>query len=106
MSHSLVDNAADASQITEAKRLQRRAIRQETSDLRDVADTPHGERYLKRELDAAGVFRTSFSTDPLQMAYAEGRRNGGLRLLALLVEAHPQAAARILTSALTPETPE
>jgi hypothetical protein len=103
---ALVDNAADPGQVQNAKNVTKRKQRQETVDLRDVSNTPAGERLCERLISDFGLFRTSFSTDPLQMAYDEGRRNAGLKFLALLTEANPPIAARILTRALTPETPE
>lgn len=43
---------------------------------------PRGRRIVWRALERAGVFRTSYSSDALAMAFAEGARNEGLRLLA------------------------
>jgi len=43
-----------------------------------------GRRILWRLLDRAGVFRLSFNTNAMAMAFAEGNRNEGLRYLALI----------------------
>lgn len=41
-----------------------------------------GRRIVWRQLSAAGVFNTTFDIQAMQMAFAEGRRSEGLRLLA------------------------
>ena len=41
-----------------------------------------GRRIVWRFLDRAGVFRLSFNTNAMTMAFAEGNRNEGLRILA------------------------
>jgi ribosomal protein L18 len=56
--------------------------RQEQADLSSVMATEAGRRVVHRLLERAGVNRSSFSTNAMQMAFAEGARNEGLRLLA------------------------
>lgn len=53
-------------------------------DIRVVMASEAGRRICWSLLTGAGVFRTSFSTDAVQMAFNEGRRNEGLKLLTLL----------------------
>ena len=60
------------------------AERTELADLTWLMDGKRGRRIVWRLLDSAGVFRLSFSPDALQMAFAEGCRNEGLRLLKLI----------------------
>lgn len=62
----------------------------EDSDLKWLMGSRRGRRVVWRILDRAGVFRLSFSTDPLAMAFAEGSRNSGLRMLAQLHELCPK----------------
>lgn len=59
-----------------------RALR--TEDVRQLLGCAWGRRFLWRLLDEAGVWASSFSVEPLAMAYAEGRRSVGLALLAEL----------------------
>lgn len=56
----------------------------EESDLKWLMGSKRGRRIVWRALDRAGVFRLSFNTNAMQMAFAEGNRNEGLRTLALI----------------------
>lgn len=47
-----------------------------------MMNDPRGRRIIWRQLAAAGVFRTSFTPDAMQMAFNEGHRSHGLRLIA------------------------
>jgi hypothetical protein len=47
-------------------------------------------------LEHAGVWRLSFHTNALQMAFNEGSRNGGLRLLDQLVKHCPELHTQML----------
>lgn len=58
----------------------------EIEDLRWVMSNKRGRRHIHRQLERAGVWRLSFHTNALQMAFNEGTRNEGLALLALLVK--------------------
>lgn len=51
-------------------------------DFKWLMDDQRGRRIVWRQLSAAGVFTSSFNPDAMQMAFNEGRRNGGLELLA------------------------
>jgi hypothetical protein len=73
----------------------------ETLQVRDEQDTKkllkskEGQRFIWRYLSAAGIFRPSFSNDPLVMAYNEGKRNLGLILLAEVMALDPDAYIRM-----------
>jgi hypothetical protein len=54
----------------------------EESDVRWLMGTRRGRRIVWRLLDRAGVFRSTFSQNSMQMAFAEGKRDYGLGLLA------------------------
>lgn len=56
----------------------------EEGDVRWLMGSKRGRRIVWRLLDQAGVFRLSFNPNALQMAFAEGTRNYGLRTLALI----------------------
>ena len=49
-----------------------------------VMDTKEGREAMEIILDATGLYRPSFNTNALSMAYAEGRRSVGLALLNLI----------------------
>ena len=53
----------------------------EEADVRWLMSNKRGRRIVWRLLDVAGVFRSSFNTNAAQMAFAEGNRNYGLRML-------------------------
>jgi hypothetical protein len=54
---------------------------EESADFRWLMSSKRGRRIVWRSLERAGVFRTSFSTNSMSMAFAEGNRNSGLALL-------------------------
>jgi hypothetical protein len=56
----------------------------EESDLKWLMGSKRGRRIMWRLLDQAGVFRLSFNTNAMQMAFAEGNKNAGLRILAMI----------------------
>lgn len=58
------------------------AAENEQADLKWLMGSKRGRRIVWRQLDRAGVFRLSFNTNAMQMAFAEGNRNEGLRTLA------------------------
>jgi len=53
----------------------------EDIDIKWLMGSKRGRRIVWRLLDQAGVFRLSFNTNSMQMAFAEGNRNYGNRLL-------------------------
>lgn len=75
---------------------QRLAREKELNDLRWVMSTKQGRRFMWRLLSSAGIYRMSFSTDPLVMAFNEGARNAGLRQLNDIMEACPERNAEML----------
>lgn len=54
----------------------------EANDFKWLMSCPQGRRIVWRLLGSAGVFRSSFATNAMQMAFNEGKRNEGLELLA------------------------
>jgi hypothetical protein len=60
------------------------ATQTEAEDIKWLMSSKRGRRILWRQLDRAGVFRLSFNTNSMTMAFAEGARNEGLRLIALI----------------------
>jgi len=72
-----------------------RATREQLADQADVDDvkwlmsSKRGRRILWRTLERGEVFKLSFNTNSMSMAFAEGRKNEGLRTLALIHTASP-----------------
>lgn len=66
----------------QAKALRERLAREEVgSDTKWLMGTKRGRRVVWRLLEQAGVFRLSFNTNAMSMAFAEGNRNLGLAML-------------------------
>lgn len=82
-------NAADRKSVRRAEKDAALADRQRLDNIRDRLSTSGGRLYLWGELSAAHIFQTSMSPDPLQMAFLEGERNMGLRLLNDILAADP-----------------
>lgn len=65
----------------------------EDEDFKWLMGSKRGRRVVWRLLDRTGVFRLSFNTNSMAMAFAEGNRNEGLRVLgqihALCPELYP-----------------
>jgi hypothetical protein len=62
----------------------------EAADLKWLMSSRRGRRIVWRLLDQAGVFRLSFNTNAMNMAFAEGGRNAGLRILSQIHALCPQ----------------
>jgi hypothetical protein len=65
----------------DAKARDRLARTDEENDFKWLMGSKRGRRVVWRLLDRAGVFRLSFNTNAMHMAFAEGNRNEGLRIL-------------------------
>ena len=57
---------------------------EEIGDIKWLMGSKRGRRILWRLLEQSGVFRLSFNTNAMQMAFAEGNRNFGNRTLTLI----------------------
>lgn len=53
----------------------------EESDFRWLMGNKRGRRIVWRLLERTGIFRISFNTNAMTMAFSEGNRNEGLRTL-------------------------
>lgn len=73
---------------TQEERERRDRIKQlnEIEDIKWMMSDKRGRRMLWRLMDQAGVFRSSFNTNAMAMAFAEGNRNYGLRYLFLITK--------------------
>lgn len=62
----------------------------EEADLKWLMGSRRGRRVVWRLLDQSGVFRLSFNTNAMSMAFAEGNRNFGNRTLAMIHSLCPE----------------
>ena len=87
MTAPTVPNAADEAQVQGRKRKAQVQQERRTAALKEVLASRAGRDVIWNLISEAGVYRTSFNTNALAMAHAEGQRNVGLRLLANVMEA-------------------
>lgn len=79
----------DADKAKQAQRL-------EVDDVKWLMSNPRGRRVCQRFLERSGVYRSSFNTNGMTMAFNEGMRNEGLRLLASINAACPDLYLTLL----------
>ena len=80
----------------EAEEKAKLKARIEIDDLKWLMSNKRGRRVMHGILERAGIWRLSFHTNALQMAFNEGSRNEGLALLAKLTEHCPELYALML----------
>lgn len=97
----LVDNASDRDQVQFARRRIRDLEKKRLEIVRRLMNTDDGAALFLEQLTDAGVFLSSMADSHAEMAFNEGRRNEGLRLLAELFAADAPRAAAIFTQAIT-----
>ena len=77
----------------------RLAQQKDAEDIKWLMSSKRGRRIVNRQLQNAGVFRSSFHTNALQMSFNEGNRNTGLMLLAAITEDCPERYAEMMDEA-------
>lgn len=85
-----VKNAADPEQVREASGKANRGRDRELNDVRYLLSTMEGKRFIWRYLGICRLFETSFRMSA-EMAYFEGIRSVGLKMMSDITEANPQA---------------
>lgn len=85
----------DAQERMQADKALRNKLAKDTeeSDLKWLMGSKRGRRIVWRLLDRAGVFRLSFNTNAMTMAFNEGNRNYGLHVLAQIHATCPELYA-------------
>ena len=89
-SHDPVDLDSQERARAEAQRAARLAKDTEEDDFKWLMSSKRGRRYVWRLLERAGVFRPSFNTNSMAMAFAEGNKNEGFRTLGLIHSLCPE----------------
>jgi len=88
--YDINDLADEEARETGAQALEAQELRWEISDLVWLMGSKRGRRVVWRLLKNAGVYRLSYTQgDAMHTAFLEGQRNGGQRLIALIMEAAP-----------------
>lgn len=90
------DLSAEADRDDERAKTADQLKEQEARDWRFLLGDARGRRIVWGLLEKAGVFRVSFSSDALQMAFNEGNRNLGLVIQAKMLEHAPRAYLEML----------
>lgn len=80
----------------------RKAADLEIDDLKWLMSNKRGRRFVFRALERAGVWRLSFNTNALSMAFNEGQRNEGLRLMANITAHCPDRYTEMLEESKKP----
>jgi len=80
------DDAARAEKTLKAQL----ARQTEIDDLLWLMSDKRGRRFMWRLLQGSGIYRTSFTGDALSMAFKEGERNQGLRLMDQVMQHCPE----------------
>jgi hypothetical protein len=74
----------------ERARLERIAREQERADLKWLCGSKRGRRIVWRLLTQSGLFSSTFVSDALALAFAEGRRHYGGKILQAIHEDCPE----------------
>jgi hypothetical protein len=85
-------SADDEKQVRKRQSKAKEATERQQEDWRWLLADKRGRRIAWALLEEAGVFRSSFNPDrPHATAFNEGIRNTGLRVLASVMQADPEA---------------
>lgn len=93
--HDPTDTSAQARAAESAALTQNVERRREEEDVKWLMGHKQGRRFVKRLLDKAGVYRTSF-TGNSETFFREGMRNLGLFVLSEVMEVTPEQFALML----------
>lgn len=88
--HDPIDTTAQDKQQVARDKAIRLALKTEQADFKWLMATAQGRRIVWRQLASSGVFRSVFDSNAMQMAFLEGQRHAGLRLLAQVHELCPE----------------
>lgn len=93
MSDEKTFNAGDEAQVGKRKRKEDFERLQEVADLKAVLSIVEGRRFIWGLLGdpagKSGVFQSTFNTNALAMAFNEGARSRGLKLLSEVADQFP-----------------
>lgn len=96
MTHDPFDIRGQEQQREEMQDLARLEAKIIEDDIKWIMGSKRGRRIVYRWLERAGIWQSSFNTNAMSMAFAEGRRNEGLALLMQLMVFCPEQHAVML----------
>lgn len=95
----LITNAADKTQLAEAKTKERDSYKVVQDDIRWLMGEPRGRRFMAWLMGQCGVDKLSF-TGNSETFFREGSRNIGLMLKAKIDEVAPEMFIKMLSETL------
>ena len=96
MSHDPLDLRGQEQARKEAQERAVVVAKTDEEDIKWLMSSKRGRRIVYGLLERAGIWRLSFNTNALQMAFNEGNRNEGLALMAKLMAGCPESYAVML----------
>lgn len=91
----------DSEQKKKKQEMRRKLYERSLSDLRKVLNSAEGRRFIWEILSEAGVFRGSWSSNPHETSYREGKRDIGLFTLNRLLKVSPEIFNQMQKEAAT-----
>ncbi len=89
-------NAGDPKAVRERNRTLKRVEASERTVIRQIMGSNEGRAWIFKTLSLCHVYQSTFSTNALTMACAEGERNIGLQLTADVIAACPERYLEML----------
>lgn len=85
-----------AEKLSAQKKKESDKIKRSNEDLLWLLEGARGRRIMREMLEDLGVWRISFNTDALIMAFNEGSRNAGMKILAQISEVSPESYIKMV----------
>lgn len=63
---------------------------EELDDIKDIASTRGGRRFLQRLFAASYIFQTTYTGEPMSTAFNEGKRSFGLQVYGDMMQVVPE----------------
>src|SRR5215472_3023291 len=89
-------NAAERQHVKEAEKEAKLDLEDRRQFVVAAMSHPAGRRYFCQRLISCHIFTSSFSTNAMQMAFAEGERNQGLQILNDLMQFCPDEYVQMM----------
>jgi hypothetical protein len=100
-----VGNSADSQQIKQARKRETYRVAQQKADLQRLLTQPEFRRFAWRLLEQCGVFKqVGVDESEAFLRFHEGKRNIGLRYLAEIGKANPNALIEMMQARDTNQT--